>query len=348
MLAQDIPYSSDKASDLLKQAGQPGIMYLLEYRYLKQQLEQVQQWRQLALRTHREGWGGRAGKGHEAQGGMAQTMQGQVTTASVIGQFHLLPSYSQVGYMNGRLSHSRTGLEALMPKLDDEQEAWVSRLLLPRSEGSRLIGLRLKEAPLRVLAQATGDLTLQSIYMRGELAIDWLYDQIEIEPVIAWALWIGCGLYGYRKVSKWQEFCYDQTGVAVPIQKAKGYVDQFWALMPELKTWHQEHLTSTERSFTLSGRYCHNYRDSHADQMAHRVLGSLDGLLKAAAIEIDQVLQPLGGVPYLVLGDYLVWEVPEERQKELLELACEVLMERCRVMLLNVVKAWNASNLNGV
>jgi hypothetical protein len=352
VLAQDIPYSSDKNSDLLRQAGQPGVMYLLEYRYLKQQLEQVQQWQQLLLRTHREGigWSAGAGQAGDGQGSAAQVqaMQGQVVAAPVVEQFHLLASYSQVGYMNGRLSHSHTGIEALMPKLDDEQQSWLSRLLLTRSEGNKLIGLRLKEAPLRVLAQVTGDTTLTGIYAEGGLAIDWLYEQIEIEPEIAWALWIGCGLYGYRKVSKWQEFCYNQTGVALPIQKAKGYVDQFWALMPELKTWHQEHPTSKERSFTLSGRYCHNYRDSHADQMAHRVLGSLDDLMKAAATEVDQVLQPLGGVPYLVLGDYLVWEVPEERQGELLDLAVEVLIGRSRVMLPNVVKAWNASNLNGV
>ncbi len=334
VLAQDIPYSSDKNSDLLRQAGQPGVMYLLEYRYLKQQLEQLQQWQQLLLRTHR---------GREVmQAGVGQGKQ------ACGGQFHLLASYSQVGYMNGRLSHSRTGIEVLMPKLDDEQEPWVSRLLLPRSDGNKLIGQRLKEAPLRVLAQVTGDATLNRIYAEGELAIDWLCKQIEIEPVIAWALWMGCGLYGYRKAAKWQEFCYDQTGVALPIQKAKGYVDQFWGLLPELKVWHQQHPTSKERSFTLSGRYCHNYRDSHADQMAHRVLGSLDDLVKAAATEIDQALQLLGGVPYLVLGDYLVWEVPAERQQELLELACEVLIERSRVMLPNVVKAWNASNLNGV
>ena len=188
---------------------------------------------------------------------------------------------------------------------------------------NKLIGLRLKEAPLRVLAQVTGDPTLQGhLHAEGELAIDWLYDQIEIELVLAWALWMGCGLYGYRKGRRsGRSSAMSKSGMAVPIQKAKGYVDQFWALMPELKTWHQEHPTPQERSFTLSGRYCHNYRDSHADQMAHRVLGSLDDLLKAAAIEIDQVLQPLGGVPYLVLGDYLVWEVPAERQQELLELA---------------------------
>ena len=57
MLAQDIPYSSDKNSDLLRQADQPGVMYLLEYRYLKQQLEQVQQWQQLSSENPPRGVG---------------------------------------------------------------------------------------------------------------------------------------------------------------------------------------------------------------------------------------------------------------------------------------------------
>lgn len=57
------------------------------------------------------------------------------------------------------------------------------------------------------------------------------------------------------------------------------------------------------------------------------------------------MLLPRGGKPYLILGDYLLWEVPTETQQELLELAMVAMRGRCRNLLTNVVKDWQASVL---
>lgn len=316
MAAQGIPYSSDKDNDLLKQADYPAVAHLLQYRYLKRQLEQVKGLCDVELHTH----GNR--------------------------QFHLLPRYSQLEYLTGRLSHSHTGLEALMPWGDEEQERVIGSLLMARSEGLSLIGIKLKEAPLRLLAQVTRDETLINLYtVGGNRAVTWLADTLGTDHKLSWALWMGAGVYGYRKVNKWQEFAYQSTGCVVPVEQAKELLKGFWEMMPRLKQWHQDNPTSKQRSFTLSGRYRYGYLSSHSDLMAHSVMGSLSDLVKEAAIEIHQVLMHRGGKPYLILNDYLIWEVPTHNQQELLELATAAMMERCHKFLPNVVKDWQAGSL---
>lgn len=315
MIAQGIPYHSDQDSDLLKQADEPGVMHLLPYRYLKRRLEQVEMLcrAELCIQGHR--------------------------------QFHILPKYSQLDYLTGRLSHSHTGVEALMPWDEQEQECFLGSLLRARSAGRALIGVKLKEAPLRVLAQVSGDAVLRQLYAaEGEGAVTRLAAALGIDHTLSWALWIGAGVYGYRKASKWQEFAYQTTGSVVSVGQAKQLLDGFWQIMAGLKQWHQGQ-TASETALTLSGRYRYGYRSSHAERMAHRVMGSLSDLVKEAAIEIHQVLLPRGGKPYLILGNYLLWEVPTEKQQELLELAMVALMGHCRNLLPNVVKDWQASVL---
>lgn len=163
-----------------------------------------------------------------------------------------------------------------------------------------------------------------------------------VNQTIAWALWTGCGIQGYRKTAPWQEFVYQTTGEVLAWEQAKAHFEQFWELMPELKTWHQ-HPSPKVGLYTLRGRYCQNLRTSHACKMLHLVLGSLDDLLKLAIVEIDEVLKPQGGRLYLVLGDYLIWEVPAEQQCELVNTVCEVMVERAKVMLPDVAKDWSAN-----
>jgi DNA polymerase I-like protein with 3'-5' exonuclease and polymerase domains len=179
MIGQGIPYHSNKDSDLLQQADEPAVMHLLQYRYLKRRLEQVEVLCQAELCT----------QGHR--------------------QFHRLPKYSQLEYLTGRLSHSHTGVEALMPWDDEEQERFIGSLLRARSAGRALIGVKLKEVPLRVLAQVSGDAVLRQLYAaEGSGAVTRLAEALGIDHALSWALWMGAGVYGYRKVSKWQEFAY--------------------------------------------------------------------------------------------------------------------------------------------
>jgi hypothetical protein len=129
------------------------------------------------------------------------------------------------------------------------------------------------------------------------------------------------------------------------VGQAKLLLDGFWQMMVTLKQWHQDHSAPAQGAFTLSGRYRYSYRSSHAERMAHRVMGSLSGLVKEAAIEIHQLLTPRDGKPYLILDGYLLWDVPTENQQELLELAMVAMRGRCRNLLPDVVKDWQASVL---
>ncbi len=319
LLAQDIPYSSTQNADLLKQGDEPAVMHLLHYRHCKRRYEQVEA---LCENSKLHKHGNR--------------------------QFHLLPHYSQIEYLTGRLSHSHTGLEALMPWDEESQERFIGSLLMARSEGNSLIGVKLKEAPLRVLAQVTQDEVLLNLYRSEGSAVTKLADSLNVDSALSWALWMGAGVYGYRKPAKWQEFVYESTGSVLALGRAKDLLAAFWQIMSGLKQWHQDHSAPKDSAFTLSGRYRYSHRSSHADRMAHLVLGSLSDLVKEAAVEIHQGLAPLGGKPYLILGDYLIWEVPTQSQTELLNLASEVLMERCRKYLPNVVKAYEAEVLAAV
>lgn len=268
MIAQGIPYHSDQDSDLLKQADEPGVMHLLQYRYLKRRLEQVEMLcrAELCIQGHR--------------------------------QFHILPKYSQLEYLTGRLSHSHTGLEALMPWGDEEQERFVGSLLRARSAGRALIGVKLKEAPLRVLAQVSGDAVLRQLYAaEGSGAVTRLAEALGIDSTLPWALWIGAGVYGYRKASKWQEFAYQSTGSVVSVGQAKQLLDGFWQIMAGLKQWHQDHADPSQGAFTLSGRYRYSYRSSHAERMAHRVMGSLSDLVKEAASRFTRCCCPGAASP---------------------------------------------------
>lgn len=318
LIAQGIAYSSDKDSDLLHQADEPAVMSLLQYRHSRRQFEIVQGWQSLALQQ--------CGKR----------------------QVNLFPKYSQLEYLSGRLSHSHTGIEQILPVNEEQQVRRLAGLLASRQEGMSLVDVALSEAPIRVLAQVSQDSALLNLYRAGDNAIDRLSESLEIDNQVAWALWIGAEVYGYRNAKKWQQFVYQETGTVLTRDQAKQILSKFWELMEPLKRWHQIKPVPKEWSFTICGRYRYGHRSSHADVMAHRVMGTLSDLVKEAAIEIHQALPPLGGKPYLVIGSRLIWEVPTSRQHKTADLAAQMLMERCRRVLPDVVKEYEAEVLAAV
>ncbi|OGP60172.1 MAG: DNA polymerase I, partial [Deltaproteobacteria bacterium RBG_13_61_14] len=263
-------------------------------------------------------------------------------------------SLNQAVTATGRLSSSEPNLQNIPVRSPEGKRIRQAFIAEP---GCRLLSADYSQVELRILAHITGDQTLvqafardEDIHRRTAAEVFGVMPELVTEEMRRQAKVINFGIaYGMSGYGLSEELGISQ-------KEAQQYIDEYFRRYPGVHRYIQETIASARAQgyvTTLMNRRCYlpdiRSENYSVRQFAEReainapIQGSAADIIKKAMVEIDRELfkRRLRSQMILQVHDELVFEAPQEEEKELEKLVVEIMESVVKLKVrLKVDAAW--------